>query len=280
MASSRKGRPRTGFDLSGVPPMQMVQAVPVLQQEVVDFLFAALGDIGEFMRGHRLKWCITWGTLLGAYRYRHGGMIPWDFDVDVAVVVQDPCTFAESVVPGLVEFMKAKGHRTLVMPRGAALKIGPKRCAVANLHTFSEAKNRLAEQVAKNGKKMDRARLSSLASKVCVRKSRAFGRNVIDVEMIVTQPDGSACFHNYSCIIQNFGIKTGIPFGNLTVPVPVSGTGLSPGKSGWKAAAEPILTAMYPNGFKVPVYRHVITGRTRQTPKDAKLQRALVPSHS
>jgi hypothetical protein len=45
-------------------------------------------------------------------------MIPWDFDMDVAGVVEGPREMSEAILPTLVEFIMAQGHRTLVMPNG------------------------------------------------------------------------------------------------------------------------------------------------------------------
>ena len=209
---------------------------------------------------------------------RVAGMIPWDYDVDVACVVKDPQEMSEKIAPGLVEFMKAQGHRPLVMPHGRAVKIAPRKCAACNLHPFTEAKSRIAEASAKKGKTIDRAQLSSLASKASKksRQSTAFGRNVVDVEMLVLQPNGSARLHNYNATVHAFGIKHGVRFGNLFVPVPVSGTGQS-----WRKLVEPVLQAMYPSGFKVPMYRNPVTGKATAVPRSApRLQRPLVPACS
>lgn len=47
----------------------------------------ALADIGKLLNAAKITWWLDCGTCLGAYRY--GGVIPWDDDVDIAVLVPD-----------------------------------------------------------------------------------------------------------------------------------------------------------------------------------------------
>jgi hypothetical protein len=47
----------------------------------------ALKDIGKLLTQANIPWWIDCGTLLGAYRY--GGVIPWDNDIDVALLLPD-----------------------------------------------------------------------------------------------------------------------------------------------------------------------------------------------
>ncbi len=46
-----------------------------------------LADFDAFCKKHNIRYCLTQGTLLGAVR--HGGMIPWDDDIDIAVFRED-----------------------------------------------------------------------------------------------------------------------------------------------------------------------------------------------
>lgn len=47
----------------------------------------ALREIGSFLTQAQILWWVDCGTCLGAYRY--GGVIPWDFDVDIAILEPD-----------------------------------------------------------------------------------------------------------------------------------------------------------------------------------------------
>lgn len=47
----------------------------------------ALRDIGKVLSEAGIPWWVDCGTCLGAYRY--GGVIPWDCDIDVAVLLPD-----------------------------------------------------------------------------------------------------------------------------------------------------------------------------------------------
>lgn len=47
----------------------------------------ALREIGALLNEAQIPWWVDCGTCLGAYRY--GGVIPWDCDVDIAVLLPD-----------------------------------------------------------------------------------------------------------------------------------------------------------------------------------------------
>lgn len=47
----------------------------------------ALKEIGKALNAAKIPWWVDCGTCLGAYRY--GGVIPWDQDIDIAVLLPD-----------------------------------------------------------------------------------------------------------------------------------------------------------------------------------------------
>jgi phosphorylcholine metabolism protein LicD len=47
----------------------------------------ALKEIVEVLEAHNITYWIDCGTCLGAYRY--GGIIPWDWDIDISILLQD-----------------------------------------------------------------------------------------------------------------------------------------------------------------------------------------------
>ena len=278
-ASPRTGRPRNGFDLrrTVVAPPEIVQGIPLLQQGVVDFLYTALSDFTDFMRERfaRMQWCVTWGTLLGVYRIE--GFIPWDSDIDVAVVVNSAEEFKSAVLPELIHYMQAKGHK-LIIVSPCGLKIGPKSCPdfPANLSLFKEVKNRLAESSRHRGVKTSRSSLCTLtkqrlqhlpAAKTERLRAAALGPHVVDVEVIFRRDDGAFKFDGYDFEVRQLKMASGV-FGPLTVPVPVSGTG----------QVEPILKAMYPGGFRKPIFRHWITGKLTPVPNTQRLRTPSLPS--
>ncbi|HSX10370.1 MAG TPA: LicD family protein [Chlamydiales bacterium] len=47
----------------------------------------ALSDVIELLNGAKIPWWVDCGTCVGAYRY--GGVVPWDGDIDLAVLIDD-----------------------------------------------------------------------------------------------------------------------------------------------------------------------------------------------
>lgn len=47
----------------------------------------SLQEIASLLEAHNILWWVDCGTCLGAYR--HGGIIPWDWDIDIAILLPD-----------------------------------------------------------------------------------------------------------------------------------------------------------------------------------------------
>ncbi len=66
-------------------------------QVIVDQIYDILELTHQIFSKHHLHYCIAEGTFLGAVR--HGGLIPWDDDADIAILKED-----------LSKFLKLKKH--------------------------------------------------------------------------------------------------------------------------------------------------------------------------
>lgn len=63
----------------------MMRKIP--QEDVKKIELDILIHFADFCDKHQLKYFLTYGTLIGAVR--HGGFIPWDDDIDVAMLRSD-----------------------------------------------------------------------------------------------------------------------------------------------------------------------------------------------
>ena len=70
---------RDGFYVSGIMKRSLAAQMEVL------------GEIDKVCKRHNIRWFADCGTLLGAVR--HGGVIPWDDDVDIVMRRRDYIEF-------------------------------------------------------------------------------------------------------------------------------------------------------------------------------------------
>ena len=71
---------------------------------------SVLDDFTRLCARHRLRYYLAYGTLLGAVR--HGGFIPWDDDVDVAMPREDYRRLAALVPSELGDRLMLQSHET------------------------------------------------------------------------------------------------------------------------------------------------------------------------
>lgn len=64
-----------------------IKTIPIDIKKVQEIYLKAIAVFDEFMKIHNARYFIMFGTLLGAVR--HKGFIPWDDDVDVAMLRND-----------------------------------------------------------------------------------------------------------------------------------------------------------------------------------------------
>ncbi len=80
--------------------------VPSIMKRSWAAMLEILNDVSKVCARNGIKWWIDYGTLLGMVR--HGGFIPWDDDVDIAMLRKDYMKFIE-----VAEFELPKGYKVI-----------------------------------------------------------------------------------------------------------------------------------------------------------------------
>lgn len=180
---SRTGASRSAHDLRPAPAPKTHPGTDILiqPQQVVDYLYCAAALARDVLNrispGH---WFAQWGTAVGCLRDK--GMIAWDFDVDITVVVEDGAPWSGWGL--LREAAERDGHQ-LIITDDRHGKLAPKYPCVRNLH--QEYYYRLAERSKKDGSRLTlhqlnhRARIAREGGEYV----RRIGRNVVDIALAI-----------------------------------------------------------------------------------------------
>jgi hypothetical protein len=68
---------------------------PLCKPSIILSLYQMMKDTDELLTAHEVPYLIFSGTLLGAMR--HGGMIPWDDDIDIALPSEAQAAFIQLI---------------------------------------------------------------------------------------------------------------------------------------------------------------------------------------
>jgi hypothetical protein len=84
----------------------------LLSQSAADYLYLVLYDFRAFMKSEfeAVDWIVDFGTLLATVREKKG-VIAYDQDVDVAIVLQSADFFEHVMAPKILLYMRSLGHR-------------------------------------------------------------------------------------------------------------------------------------------------------------------------
>ena len=285
-----RGRPKNpteGIDLGNVEWPGRVGSVQLAPQEVVDFLYRALHDFSSFMMDLSPQWFVTWGTLLGAHRGQ--GLIPYDVDVDVAMVV-DSREFTEVWFPKIAAHFESMGYRVHPVPSGPAAsaggrptlrgcKLAPRRAQCGHKDLYRELLSRRREEANAAGECLSRpacmkevSHTLSKASEADKRRwaSKAIGHVVLDIE-VCTISEGQVRLFGVQfpsqAVSASSTAKAGslqtslLNFGPLRVPAPTE-----------VAVA---LSAFFPKGYSKRMYKST-TGQLLPVP--ARVPQRALPS--
>lgn len=182
LKKARTGAARAAHDLRRAPVPKAHPGTDILiqPQKVIDYLYCAAALTRDVLNGIAPgHWFAQWGTALGCLRDK--GLIAWDFDVDITVVVESVPWHGWGL---LREAAERDGHQLIIMDEWHG-KLAPKFPCVRNLH--QEYYYRMAERSKKDGLRLTMHQLNSHARKAreAGKYVRRIGRNVVDIALAV-----------------------------------------------------------------------------------------------
>ena len=250
-----RGRRANPVDLRRLPDPVRDSGIPLTQPEVVNYLYSALQSVSDVLSEMGATWVATFGTALGCLR--GGGMIPFDKDVDIAILVPSVPW------PGwgrLAEYSRHKGHGFLPVSDCLA-KVHAATAFVPS--KYLEHWHRIAEDSKRRGLRMDMGQISAAAKRSVAEGHRIqhAGPHVIDIELLVRDAKNPNIVHGVE-LPKKFTIDRLLPvrkvaFGPLRVPV--------------AAQAEWFLQQHYGEDWIVPKYQPLRGSALRKVPKSIPL---------
>lgn len=82
---------------------QIMKEIKMMNCELFNWIFA---NVHDFCMKHDIKYTLAYGTLLGAVR--HGGYIPWDDDIDIAMLRSDYEKFLKEYKDDIYKFTECR----------------------------------------------------------------------------------------------------------------------------------------------------------------------------